>query len=361
MNKTHFDRIYLKFGNGCNFDCKYCSQGASDRFFQNEPVKGCTLSKEVIDYLDHYVQHLNNSDKPTYIVLWGGEPLLYFDSIKFVVERYGNAFKYGTATNGAYLTQEIVDFFNKHEIRLALSHDGNITEETRGIDVLKNKRIRDLYREVDKSVFFSVITAKNSVYPDIYDYFNDLGFPDMEVDCFLCLDTNGRETVERLTDFNFDEFDAGFKELIRRNDLFLNGKTEYHREHRLVQGAIQTIQNRILNPIKKGKFFCETCGVASQGTKINIMWNGNVTACHNSNVVIGHISDDYETIKENRRIYEAGHSLKVDCSQCEFEPICQGVCSHTTDNGAEIWCKLNKVILSNILLYIQQNGMKKNG
>lgn len=354
MKNTHFDRIYLKFGNGCNFDCKYCSQGESDRFFQNEPVKGCTLSQEVIEWLDYYVAKINDQSKPTYIVLWGGEPLLYFDSIKFVVKRYGKAFNYGTATNGSYLTQEIVDFFNEHEIRLALSHDGEITKETRGIDVLKNKRIRDLYSQIDKSVFFSVITAQNSTYADIYDYFNEIGFPEMNVDCFLCLDTNGKEIVERLTDFDYDKFDAGFKELFKRNDEYLNGKVEYHREHRLVQGAIQTIQNRIKNPIKKGKFFCETCGVASQGTKINVMWDGQLTACHNSNRIIGNISDDYETVKKNRRLYEDKHSLKVDCSKCEFDPICQGVCSHTTDKGAETWCKLNQIILSNTLLYIKE-------
>lgn len=360
MNKTHFDRIYLKFGNGCNFDCKYCSQGDSDRHFQNEPTKGCTLSKEVIEYLDHYVQYINNPSKPTYIVLWGGEPLLYFDSIKFVVERYGNAFKYGTATNGAYLTQEIVDFFNEYDIRLALSHDGAITEETRGVDVLKNKRIRELYGQVDKSVFFSVVTAKNDSVSDIFDYFTAAGFPDMDVDVFYCLDTNGKQYTRNLTKFDYDSFDRGIKKLLQRHDEYLNGKTEYHREHRLVRGFLEGIRKRIASPVKKGKFFCDTCGVASTGTKINIMWDGRLTVCHNSNVVIGHIADDYEKVKANRRAYENTHSLKVDCSKCEFDAVCQGVCSHTTEHGAEIWCKMQKITLGNLLIYIQQNGMKKD-
>lgn len=360
MKQTHFDRIYLKFGNGCNFDCKYCSQGDSDRYFQNEPTRGCTLSGDVIDYLDHYAKNINDPYKPTYIVLWGGEPLLYFDSIRFVVERYGKTFNYGTATNGAYLSQEIVDFFNKHEIRLALSHDGEITEHTRGVDALKNKRIRDLYNQVDKSVFFSVITAKNPSFTDIYDYFNQIGFPDMDVDTFLCLDTNGKEQTVNLTQFDFEEFDRGFKKLIERGDAYINGDVRYYREHRLLKGAIESIKKHLSKPIKKSKFFCETCGVASQGTKINIMWNGMLTACHNSNVVIGHISDDYKDVQHCRREYEAGHETHVDCSSCEFDPICKGVCAHTTEHGAKTWCKLNKIILSNILVYIQKNGIKKD-
>lgn len=357
---THFDRIYLKFGNGCNFDCKYCSQGESDRCFQNEPSKGCTLSQEVIDWLDHYVAEINDPKKPTYIVLWGGEPLLYFDSIKFVVERYGKAFNYGTATNGTYLTEEIVEFFNKHEIRLALSHDGGITEETRGVDVLKNKRIKDLYAKINKGAFFSVVTSKNCSISAIYDFFADKGLPDIDVDVFYCLDTNGKPDTLTYTDFDLDKFDAGWKELLRRNDAYLNGDTRYFREHRIVDGNIQGLKEKLLHPVKKGKFFCETCGIASQGTKINVLWDGRLTACHNSNVVIGHITDDYSVVKQNRREYEDQHESHVDCSSCEFDPICKGVCAHTTEHGAKTWCDLQKVSLSNLLLYIQEKA-KKNG
>lgn len=361
MRNTHFDRIYLKFGNGCNFDCKYCSQGASDRHFQNKPTQGCTLSQEVIEYLDHYVEYINDPSKPTYIVLWGGEPLLYFDSIKFVVERYGKAFNYGTATNGSYLSQEIVDFFNKHNIRLALSHDGDITEETRGVDVLKNKRIRELYSQVNKAAFFSVITAKNYSIAEIYDFFASNGIPDIEVSVFYCLDTNGKPDTLMYTDFDLNKFDESWKELIRRHEEYLKGDIRYYREYRFIEANINVIKERIENPIKKQKFFCETCGVASQGTKINIMWDGRLTACHNSNVVIGHITDDYKTVKENRRAYDDTHDTYVDCASCEFDVICKGVCAHTTERGAKLWCNMQKIALCNILLYIQQKAKELNG
>ena len=219
--------------------------------------------------------------------------------------------------------------------------------------MLKNKRIRNLYAQVDKSAFFSVVTSQNSSIPDIYDYFAEQGLPDIDVDVFYCLDTNGKPDTLFYTEFDLNKFDAAWKELLRRNDAYLNGDGRYFREHRIVDGNIQGLREKILNPVKKGKFFCETCGVASTGTKINIMWNGNLTACHNSNVIIGHITDDYETVKHNRMMYEAQHEIHVDCSSCEFDPICKGVCAHTTERGAKTWCNLQKISLSNLLLYIQ--------
>lgn len=359
MKNTHFDRIYLKFGNGCNLDCKYCSQGESDRHFQNAPTKGCTLNQEVIEYLDNYVKNINDPQKPTYIVLWGGEPLLYFDSIKFVVERYGKAFNYGTATNGTYLTQEIVDFFNKHGIRLALSHDGEITKETRGIDVLKNKRIKDLYSKVENAAFFSVITAQNLSISKIYDFFTENSLPAIDVDVFYCLNTNEKPETLKYTDFDLEKFDKEYKELIRRYEAYINGDGKYYREYRIIDRNIKGLQYKLNNSIEKKKFFCETCGVASTGTKINIMWNGDLTACHNSNVVIGHISNEYETVKKNRKKYDDNHAIYIDCSLCDFDQICKGVCAHVTEQGAKIWCNLQKIALSNLLIYLYGKNLLK--
>lgn len=74
MFNAHFQKIYLKLGNGCNLKCEYCSQEKSGHFLQGR-IEKCSLSDKVIKWLDNYKDKINKPDNPTYIVLWGGEPL----------------------------------------------------------------------------------------------------------------------------------------------------------------------------------------------------------------------------------------------------------------------------------------------
>ena len=56
---------------------------------------------------------------------FGGEPLLYFDSlIKPLVEKYKDIVSFGITTNGILLDEDIVDFFYENNIQPLLSFDG---------------------------------------------------------------------------------------------------------------------------------------------------------------------------------------------------------------------------------------------
>ena len=100
--------------NKCNMDCKYCYQ-------KNKGSEEMSLSvlSDTMSFL------MQNSSDDLEVYLWGGEPLIRFDLVKFCVEKYPSI-RFRIGTNGLLVTEDIVKFCNKHRDNLSiyLSHDG---------------------------------------------------------------------------------------------------------------------------------------------------------------------------------------------------------------------------------------------
>ena len=112
-------RITIYLGSKCNLNCTYCHKEKSD----NEQ----SLS-------DSFIKELSiNKGKDLYIKFMGGEPTLYMNDIRRVVESCPLA-KYAISTNGTTL-KENIDFFRTHNFLLVISYDGN-DNSVRGFDPL---------------------------------------------------------------------------------------------------------------------------------------------------------------------------------------------------------------------------------
>ena len=113
MSGNKLNNVYIKLGSDCNLRCKYCHAEKSN--FQFNP--------EVLPELKKYgVKH---------IVFGGGEPLVYWDTIKQIVEYFGSDVTYRMVSNGTLFTDEIVDYCNEHRIAVSISMDGtNTTRDT---------------------------------------------------------------------------------------------------------------------------------------------------------------------------------------------------------------------------------------
>ena len=70
-------RVFLILGDNCNMQCKYCKEHSVVTC--NAPKK--PLHPKLIDWLKQQI-----AKEPTVINFYGGEPLLYFDTIKYIVE-----------------------------------------------------------------------------------------------------------------------------------------------------------------------------------------------------------------------------------------------------------------------------------
>ena len=106
MSKSNIKSVYIKLGASCNLHCKYCHAESKVIHFNPEilPVlKGLNLRQ---------------------VHFGGGEPLLYWDTIRKITEYLGKTIQYKIVTNGTLFTQEIVDFCNQYNFFFHISLDG---------------------------------------------------------------------------------------------------------------------------------------------------------------------------------------------------------------------------------------------
>lgn len=105
MYGKNLKQINLMLGTACDRHCDYCLQ-YSDNTVANKKAN-----------IDEFVSKLVNILPKEYsIAMWGGEPMVYFDKIKRIVEllkKYNKIPKrIGITTHGRTLTEEYVDFAN---------------------------------------------------------------------------------------------------------------------------------------------------------------------------------------------------------------------------------------------------------
>jgi uncharacterized protein len=148
--------LRILFGHACNYDCSYCMQ--KDIGNPNERVKNMFLQRfmeQIRDNLD-----LENLER---VELWGGEPFLYWNDIKPVMELLDKEGRhFFISTNGSPLRQKHVDFFKtlKASVQLSISHDGPGQNLLRGKDILETAAVCDVLKQFD------------DVYPKIQFSFN---------------------------------------------------------------------------------------------------------------------------------------------------------------------------------------------
>lgn len=107
-------KITIYLGSRCNLNCVYCHRKADEK----EPV----ISDALLTYL--------KSIKDLQVRFIGGEPTLYMDEVKKVVEAVPDA-RFGITTNGL-LFDRYRKYFLNHHFQVCISFDGN--ESLRGYD-----------------------------------------------------------------------------------------------------------------------------------------------------------------------------------------------------------------------------------
>jgi radical SAM protein with 4Fe4S-binding SPASM domain len=119
MAGMRFRSLSLVITDDCNFDCSYCYKTKGEAYM---PLG--TAEKAVAFLLPY-------CDDESYLIFYGGEPLLAFDLIKDVVsfaERksrsHHKTVRYSLTTNGVLLSEAMVEFFALHEFLVVLSFDG---------------------------------------------------------------------------------------------------------------------------------------------------------------------------------------------------------------------------------------------
>lgn len=132
--KNQINSIIFPISGTCNLKCDYCFARVDDNFVfksaNNEEAKS------IIDYL-----FLNQKLQECDICFFGGEPLLNFKTIKFVLDYirenyYNKKIGFSITTNGTILNKKKINFIINNKIAVLVSIDGS--EELNKHRIFKN-------------------------------------------------------------------------------------------------------------------------------------------------------------------------------------------------------------------------------
>lgn len=115
--------LVLELTQQCNFRCEYCVYSGHYKYERKH--KNVKMTYEMVDQIiDTYFK---SDMSPQYVSLYGGEPLLQFPLIQYLVrkiEKTGKKPEYAMTTNGSLINKEIAKFLVEKKVHLTVSFDG---------------------------------------------------------------------------------------------------------------------------------------------------------------------------------------------------------------------------------------------
>jgi uncharacterized protein len=331
--------LKIQLGLTCNYSCEYCSQ----RFV---PRADETSRKHVESFI-HKLENINfNENAGLKIELWGGEPFVYWKTIKPLIKALKEKFetwkkkpRYSIISNGSLLTEEICDWIVENIDGFAISHDGP-GQHVRGPDPFDDEKtakiILDLYERMgNKMSFNTMLNAKNMSRKEIYDWFKNF---------------TGKETLKIGEGSLVDAYDEGgiSLSLNTKKEHFEFRKTTFKElyEHEgdinfpVIINKINSFVNGVLSH-DSAKYVGQKCSMDSENI-IAVDLRGNVLTCQNvSEVSINsnnqpHLSGNLDNYDDVRITTSTHWSNRKECSDCPVLHLCRGACMFVTD---EFWTK----------------------
>lgn len=321
--------MYLILTNSCNLNCSYC-------FLENNPYyneKRSHMSEDIAMLAASkyctYIQ--NNGIKSPLIVLYGGEPLINFETIKKVIgyisENVENP-QYSLITNGTLLTDEICSFLKKYNVNVGISIDG--TKELHD----KNRPFRrDRTGSFDSANAGRLMLKRNNVNYGLSMTLSPqfLKYQD-EVINWLSAEN---ETNIFYNLYHFSQNDEKWLETAEHTVNFITKSYDLFRNSPLAEGRIQ----RQIDSIIENKFLFSDCG-AIGCEQFVVMPNGDITICHgDSNTgkhIVGNIQEiDISSIvnsEEGTEWVKRATLFNDDCLSCEALFCCGGGCKQQAQN-----------------------------
>jgi len=332
--------LKIQMGLSCNYSCDYCSQ----KFVERPET---TTAKDVQPFLDKLDVLQFHEQYGLRVEFWGGEPLVYWKTLKPLAEALREKFPYAEfsmITNGSILTDEIVDWLMMMDFTVSISHDGP-GQAVRGPDPFddpqKKETLLGFYRmmtRLKKGISFnSMLSSKNRSRKEISDWFRELtGDNNISLGEGGIVDaydedgiTNSLQSLEDHFTFRRQAFadiyttdgDIAFKSQVEKVDNF----------------------TRAVLSQSPSKYLNQKCGMDNEHV-LAVDLHGNVLTCQNVSAAeiskngeshLGGNLDDYENVS----ITTSTHwSNRAECPSCPVLHLCKGACMFLDGKFWEISC-----------------------
>lgn len=111
----------ILFTEACPLECRYCFIKDGPEYGKNPEM----TRKEILDKIAEIDKNDKKEEVISSLLLTGGEPFLYFDLIKEIMQKYGRRFHYKFNTSGYPLDKEKIEFLSNYDVEFVLSIDGD--------------------------------------------------------------------------------------------------------------------------------------------------------------------------------------------------------------------------------------------
>ncbi len=323
--------LKIQMGLSCNYACDYCSQ----RFVERPPE----TTKKDIDAFMEKLRHLNFNEKDGLkIEMWGGEPFVYWKTMKPLVAALKEEFKdwlnppkFSVITNGSILTPEICNWLVDNGFSVAVSHDGP-GQHVRGPDPFEDPKQKEIVLSLYKRLkpfgrmsFNSMLNAKNMSRKEIHEWFvqftGDEHVPLGEGALVDSYDEGGLALSLATKQQHFDFRKKAF------SDVFVN---EGNIGFGGILSKIDSFTESLLTHAN-AKFLNQKCGMDDEHV-LAIDMRGDVITCQNvSGVAVNsdgteHLGGNITDIESVAITTSTHWSNRPHCAECPVLHVCQGSC-----------------------------------
>ncbi len=249
----------------CNFRCKYC-------FVETriEKQQNTIMTEDIAEKGLQLLMRNINLEKELSIVFYGGEPLINFKVIKYIVNRtkeLGIIAKFIIVSNGSICTQEIIDFMRENQFEIGISLDGlQDTNDTMRIDEANKGTFSKIESTISSLVDNGLRTSISCTISK-----HNMDFPEEIISVLEKYQIKGfgynTPTDNENVFFSTDEKKAMVANLMKAEDIIF--------DKRIIEDRI--INRRMKAFVEKRKWIKDCAGY---GHQIAITPNGQVGVCH---------------------------------------------------------------------------------
>lgn len=333
-SQSFIKALCLNIAHDCNLRCKYCFADEGD-------YKGCRklmtpeIGKKAIDF----VLEKSGPRKNIEIDLFGGEPLMAFDTIKEIVEYakdqqklHNKNIRFTMTTNATLLNDEIMDYLDKNMGNIVLSIDGrkNVNDKVRvrvdgsGCYETILPKIKKMVELRDKSKQYyarGTFTRENTDFFEDVKFLANEGFDEISIEPVVLPDEHPLSLREEDLPTIFEQYDKLYEEMLKRHKEGKEFKF-YHFNIDLQGGPC--VYKRISG-----------CGAGHE--YVAITPDGDIYPCHqfvgNESFKLGSLEDNNELNKDIPKQFKAAHIYnKPECKKCWARFYCSGGCQANNYN-----------------------------
>jgi His-Xaa-Ser system radical SAM maturase HxsB len=361
----------------CNYNCLYCQ---SDSRFPNE--KGYDMDKDTAKKVVDII--FQAPHKFLTIEFQGGEPLLNFEILSFVIEyareksmKTKKNVEFTLVSNLSLLNLQILEYLKEKNVSICTSLDGPsflhnryriFWRSKKDTYLLTTQKIRLLKRKGINVNALLTLTKESLKYPhEIIDEYIKYGFREIHLRPLTFL---GRAKRKKRLMYSPSEFLKFYSQALDYLiELNLKGKTK------LKERTAKIFLIKILKKMDPNYMDLRSpCGAGIGQILYN--YNGEVFTCDEARMLkdkifkIGNVKkDDYNTIIESPAVFSCCVASTLEssvCDYCAYKPYC-GICPvinyDQTGNlflrREDLRCRINKGVLDYLFRKLKNKKEKE--